>query len=416
MDLIRIFCDIRDIKIKNIINHFLRYLAVYIDEVYQLDAKVKNTSLVDIYIISKNYADTLINIEDEKKAILILADGYDIDEKYGVQKILYDDDLQKIDFLKQIIEKIKQILASRKKIENRLIFDDTYIDKIVESYVNNSIFESSIYARYFFESRERFDWVLNNYKKFVNELSYLSNERRADLLNYAISYAMYEADVVCKKHSCELIYAPEDIIENCFELMRKYDNNIENYLLIADVHFELLNLWAKAANEYGNLKLMYCSYAHYKRGRILRKYANDVENATISINNALKLNKDYYNAWYQVAMCYNEKNNYEQEIYALQKICTILKSKKDEHILSPLENEYFYKTILQMKQINDEKLFDLEFDAKFEKEKCEMLSEAGEVKYLDEMKLNAPKEYIKPEILAAEFKKKMVEFQSERCM
>lgn len=415
MDLIRIFCDIKDIKIKSVVNHFLRYLAVYIEEIYDSNEELKNSALVDIYIISKNYSDVSIDIKNEKKAILILADGYDIDEKYGVKKILYDTCSSKVDFLKALVAKIQKVLAVRSKVEDRLIFDDFYVDEIVESYVKNSIFESSICARYFFENRDRLDWILNNYKEFINELTFLDEKSKSDLLTYVISYAMYEADVACKKHLCELVYSPDKIVENCNQLMKKYGDNIENCLLIADVHFELMDSWAKAANEYGNVNLMYCSYAHYKRGRILRKYANDIENALTSIKNALKLNKYYYNAWYQYAMCYDEKSDYAQEIYALEKICSILKEKKDEHILSPIEIEYFYKTILQMKQINEEMLFDLEYEDQFELERRRIISEAGEERYIKELDLKIPKKYIESKVLGDEFLEKMREFQKERC-
>ena len=191
MDIIRILCDIRDIKIKNLINHFLRYLAVYIEEVYHFNNEETSSSLIDIYIISKNYSELSIDIKDEKKTILILTDGYDIDENNGIKKILYDNYSHKIDFLKALIEKIETILTVQKKIENRLIFDENFVGKITELYAKNNIFESSIMARYFFENRERFDWILNNYKNFVKELSCLYNESKSDLLNYAISYAMH---------------------------------------------------------------------------------------------------------------------------------------------------------------------------------------------------------------------------------
>ncbi len=413
MDLIRIFCDINDIKFKNLLNHFLRYMAVYIEEIYSWGEERKNESLVDIFIISKYYTEVSVDIEIEKKAILILTDGYDVDERYGVHKIVYENYSQEEDFLSELLDQINDILVVRKKFENRLIFQSAVVGKdgITKVYAGNHIFESSILARHFFENRERLEWILVNYKNYINDLNNLFEKNKSDLIKYAISYAMYEADVACKKHSYELLYSPECIVANCLELMKRYEDNTEICLLIADVHFELMDSWAKAANEYGNAHLMYCAYAHYKRGRILRKYADDIDNAIISIKNALELNPAYYNAWYQYAMCYNEKNDYEREIYALQKIYFILKVKRSEGISSPIELEYLYKTILQMKQLITEMHVNIDFGEEIE------LRNVGEG-YAAEMNLTetVPEKHISSNVLINEFSTKVSEIQMERCM
>ena len=391
------------------------YMSVYVEEIYNFQDGESYESLVNIYIISQYYSDVPVDMGDEQKAILILADGYTVEEGYDVHKISYVENLQDMEFLNKLLEEIDKILIARRKVENRLIFNSVSIDGIVENYTKYHIFESSLLARHFFEKNtERFYWILNNYTEYINELNRLFEKNKSDLLRYAISYAMYEIDVACKKHSRELPYSPEQIVGNSLELMKKYEDNTQVCLLMADIHFELMDSWAKAANEYGNINLMYCSYAHYKRGRILRKYANDIDNAIISIKNALDLNEDYYNAWYQYAMCYDERDDYEQEIDALRNICIILRVEKGEKFLAPIEREYLYKTILQLQQISMERHFEMDF--------CDEIGLEEETQqfeyYIKEMNLeeNVPEEFIDPDVLKEEFQEKIAEFQMERCI
>lgn len=423
MDLIRLYCDIKDIKIKNLINHFMRCLGVYVEEIYYKDiqGEHKGPSLFDVYVITSFYEGRSVEIENKDTTIMILDNQYDVDEQSaGIKKILFYKYKTSGEFLKAFAEKIKSFLNVPMKFEKRLLYGnknfETQINQIAELYVENQIFQSSVYARYFFENEDRFYWGINHYIQYISDLKKLNDgENQSDLLTYTISYAMYEADVFCKKHLYELFYPTDEILYNCSELLKKYESNEEICILIADVHLELLDSWAKAANEFGNINLMYCSYAHYKRGRILRKYADDVDNALVSIKNALKLNRYYYNAWYQYAMCYDEIGDYAQENYALHQISDILQEKGKANMLSPIEMEYLSKSISRIQQINYEKMYDMGYEKTFQEMKEDIQNAQGGSGYIKYMNFVEPEKGIIPDVLVEEFNNKMKMFETEIC-
>ena len=53
MNVVRIYCDIRDIRMKGLINHLMRCLGVYVIEIYD-EKETDNIidSLCDIYAVS----------------------------------------------------------------------------------------------------------------------------------------------------------------------------------------------------------------------------------------------------------------------------------------------------------------------------------------------------------------------------
>lgn len=397
MNIVRIYCDIKDIRIKGLVNHFMRCLGVYVIEIYE-GKETDDTidSMCDIYVISEFYNRNSIDIENEKKSIVILSDGYDIGEnEFQIKKIKFDDETED-EFLNQLLYEMQDILNTQKLLEKRLVYsDDDYcynIKKIIKEYVKNKIFDCSLYMRYYFADERLFEWSIQKYRNFIGELEEWNREKHSDLLNYTISYIMYEADVMCKRNSYKLLYSTEQILDSCSELLQKYDSNEEIRLLSADVYFELLEFGTKAANEYGSIFLNHCAYAHYKRGRAFRKFVGDIDSAKISIKNALKLNKFYYNAWYQYAMCLAYEEDYEGEAITLFNIFKALKSKWNENILSPLEFEYLYKALLLIEQLSDQKKYKLLSDEEYEKTEKQLMNKWRKNKYEEQMQLIKNKE------------------------
>lgn len=357
MNVIRLYCDSRDIRIKGIINHFMRCIGLYVIEVYD-EENNEIDSICDIYVVSEYYEQESIDVKNEKKSILILADGRDIDDQQVLVKKLYYEETDMEEFLTNLIYEMGDIFEDQKLLEKRLIYADLdylqVIYKIIHEYTKNKIFECSAYVRYFFSDEVLFRWSMPKYKKFIEELQMWNLKKQSDLIKYTVLYIMYEIDIMCKKNSYQLLFSPEEIINNCNILLMKYESNEQLLLLRADTHNELLGFGAKATNEYGNNYLQHCSYAHYKRGRAYRKYIGDMMSAEISIKNALNLNKLYYNAWYQDAMCLAYKKDFIGETEALINIFIALNDKWKENILSPLELEYLYKAFWQLEQITVE--------------------------------------------------------------
>lgn len=359
MDYVNIYCNYKDIKIKSIINQFMRYLSLYVFEYYNQENGYQD-SLCDIFIISKYYNANYVNITDETKSIVILTDGYDIDVDINTHKIYYKNmDIE--NFLSKLLYEMEPIFKKQKLIEQRLIYSDSdymsIIYKIIKEYAKYEIFENSLYMKYYPTDKTIFDKILK-YRKFVQELEDFNSTQKSKLIEYAILHAMYEIDIFCKKNSYELLYSTGTILNRCENLLHKYEYNEELRLLRADIYNELEEFGSKAINEYISEFLVYIPYAYYKMSICYKKYINDIDSAEISILNILKndCGKYNYKAWYQYAKCLSYKNNIQNEAEALCNVLKIFKEKWEEKILSPLEYKYLENIVLELEDINNKSL------------------------------------------------------------
>ncbi len=353
MDFINIYCNSKDIKIKNIINQFMRHLSLYVFEYYN-QKNGYQYSLCDIFIISKNCNTNYINIKNKTKSIIVLADDYDID--INTSKIYYKNmDIKQ--FLFKLLYEMEPILKEQKFIKQRLIYADSdYISiiyKIIEEYTKYEIFKSSLYMKYYPTNKIIFE-KLSQYRKFVQELEDFNSTQKSTLIEYTVLYAMYKIDIFCKKNSYELLYSSQAILNRCEKLLYKYEYNETLRLLIADIHNELEEFGSKAINEYMSKYLLYIPYAYYKLSKCYEKYINDIDSAEISILNALMLNEYNYKIWYQYAKCLFCKNNVQGGIEALCNVLKILKEKWTDKILSPVEYKYLQNVISELDSIKNE--------------------------------------------------------------
>lgn len=358
MDYVNIYCNYKDIKIKSIINQFMRYLSLYVFEYYNQENGYQD-SLCDIFIISKYYNANYVNITDETKSIVILTDGYDIDVDINTHKIYYKNmDIE--NFLSKLLYEMEPIFKKQKLIEQRLIYSDSdymsIIYKIIKEYAKYEIFENSLYMKYYPTDKTIFDKILK-YRKFVQKLEAFNSTQKSKLIEYAILHAMYEIDIFCKKNSYRLLYSQEIILNRCENLLYKYERNEELRLLRADIYNELEEFGSKAINEYISEFLVYIPYAYYKMS-ICYKNIKNIDSAEISILNILKNDCDKYNykAWYQYAEFLSYKNDIQNEVEALCNVLKIFKEKWEEKILSPLEYKYLENVVLKLEDIDNKRL------------------------------------------------------------
>lgn len=359
MDYVNIYCNYKDIKIKSIINQFMRYLSLYVFEYYNQENGYQD-SLCDIFIISKYYNANYVNITDETKSIVILTDGYDIDVDINTHKIYYKNmDIE--NFLSKLLYEMEPIFKKRKLIEQRLIYSDndymSIIYKIIKEYAKYDIFENSLYMKYYPTDKTIFDKI-SKYKKFVQKLEAFNSTQKSKLIEYAILHAMYEIDIFCKKNSYRLLYSQEIILNRCENLLYKYERNEELRLLRADIYNELEEFGSKAINEYISEFLVYIPYAYYKMSICYKKYIKNIDSAEISILNILKNDCDKYNykAWYQYAKFLSYKNDIQNEVEALCNVLKIFKEKWEEKILFPLEYKYLENVVLKLEDIDNKRL------------------------------------------------------------
>lgn len=359
MDYGNIYCNYKDIKIKSIINQFMRYLSLYVFEYYNQENGYQD-SLCDIFIISKYHNANYVNIKDETKSIVILTDGYDIDVDINTRKIYYKNmDIE--NFLSKLLYEMEPIFKKQKLIEQRLIYSDSdymsIIYKIIKEYAKYEIFENSLYMKYYPTDKTIFERI-SKYKKFVQELEDFNSAQKSNLIEYAILHAMYEIDIFCKKNSYEILYSTRTILNRCENLLHKYECNEELRLLRADIYNELEEFGSKAINEYISGFLVYISYAYYKMSICYKKYIKNIDSAEISILNILKndCGKYNYKAWYQYAKCLSYKNDIQNEAEALCNVLKIFKEKWEEKILSPLEYKYLENIVLELEDISNKRL------------------------------------------------------------
>ena len=357
MNVIKLFADGKN-SIKEImaLKHILRYLGLYVIENPQLDSKEYDVkSIADIYVVKKNdKKEQYVNNNNWNKTILISDSQMDFN---NVPVIIDTSGCISLSFLQTFTDQLLSIIESDINCVNNLIINSNdyrnIVKVIIEAYVKNDMFESSIYIKYFYPNESLYDDISRSYMNYISAVMDIYEKYyTSDLLTYNIIYAMYEMNLACKKNNHSHSY-PDDLISKISDEIRiRFKDNEEAILLSAEVACELKNSWAKAANEYDTIYLEHCSYAHYKRGRILRKYVNDIVGAKEEINKAIEYKPDCYKAWFQYAVCNDDGRNILEAYTALNKVYEILYSNMKDEILSPVELEYLYKAELRLQQLN----------------------------------------------------------------
>lgn len=342
MDLIRIYQNSLDIKPKVMLGHFLRYLGFCTEEVSEWNRTSGVESLIDIYVISDKYMEnreTGLDIKNEEKTILILMDGWGA-KTSSAHKVFYDTKMKDIMFLHSLIDEMAIIFEQRRGDDKRLIYSVAdikgTITTIANVYTNRKILPSVLYTRCFYRNMSLYRFALDNYKKFLNDMEN-ATYKDSDLMKYVRTYAMFELNSISKMNLEGYYYSLKDMLQTSSELCEKYPKNEQVHFLQADMYLELDDFWAGAANEYAESCVSHCAYAHYKRGRILRKYLEDNRSALAVLKKAIYQKGDYFAAWYQVAICYEELGMYEEAVNALKKICHILDEKYKKHLLAPID-------------------------------------------------------------------------------
>lgn len=364
MELIRLFYDSLDIKPKVLLSHFLHYLGFYVEEITGITKPSNVYSIADIYIISnyfmENKSSTLNDVRKEK-TILICKDGWEINngKVYGINYEKYNQKGGNGDkeCLNKLVSYLIEILSNQSRIGDLLSVGilklGSKMKDVISLYSQEEILQLMLYNRCFYKQYNLCKIALEKYKTFITKLEQLQGQSHNDLINYIITYAKFELNLICKKNSKIYYYPVDELNDTCLKLLNRYPENEQIRILQADIHFEIEDRWAWAANEYGDVHLFHCAYANYKRGRILRNYAQDYESAYILESYAVKIKSDYFAAWYQIAMCLEVEGRYSEAIDALERICEILNKKYQKHLLAPIELEYLYKTTIKIVQISE---------------------------------------------------------------
>lgn len=386
MEVIRLFHDSLDVKPVALLNHFLSYLGFYVEEITETTKPSKINSAADIYIISNNYMKCQQNnlvIGLSSKTILICKDGWKVDTK-SIHSIQFTESSeQDEDFLFTLVSRLVSIPSYCKLLIHTPLDLNSVLKCIVKAYCEFRILPSMLYTYKFYKQSELYKIAFKNYRSFIGALDSLEvPDRDSDLVVFIRTYAKFELDSICKKNSREFCYPVKELNTTCQRLLSRYPENERIRLLQADINIELEDRWAWASNQYGDTHLSYCAYAQYRRGRILRQYAQDYKSATVLQKYAICCKSNYVEAWYQLALCFEAEGRFKEEVDALEKICEILNKKYQEHLLSPIELEYLYCTVLMIAQINKTCLGNWSAASEYEKAANALKRESNSVKYL----------------------------------
>lgn len=365
MELVRLYYSSMDVRPSVLVRHFVRYLGLYVEENFE-KGNINSHSLADIYIISDEFfcdEDTVLEVPYEDKTILIMMDGFKTDDS-RIKTVYYSDDpFDDKEFLEQLFWALNNVIESYGLDSPVLMQSDQgyreVIESIIDAYVSSSLLQASLFGRCFYGEISLCNIMIEKYEKFIAglEKKYLSMEK-SDLLEYAVMYAKYELDLICKKNLYNFHYASGDLLDKCTELLDRHTENEELYLLKADIQYELQDRWLWACDDFAEPHISHCAYTDYRRGKIFRAYLEEYDNAEYLLKRAVQRKKDYVYAWYQLGICYEKKAQYQKAIHSFNQIKSILSKRYNKHLLAPIEVEYLYKAVMRIAVIYKIKYWD----------------------------------------------------------
>lgn len=108
--------------------------------------------------------------------------------------------------------------------------------------------------------------------------------------------------------------------------------------------------WAALANICADETLVRNPNALYQRGLVIERHLKIytlpmLEQASNYERWAIHYKKDFYQAWYELGICQELSDQHDDAYQAYEKVLLILNDKLQRHLLSPIEQDYLYRTI-----------------------------------------------------------------------
>lgn len=348
MNTIKLFFNGIDIMPNVLLQHFLHYLGFYVYKVEDDDIKEEIESIADIYVISDEFVRSQSQVLESmngKKSVLISVNGWSYEDDLA-QRVSYEGSNMWEVFLLDIIEALYKIFLTDGAVS---LFGDitqwyqTAL-KVAGVYREYKLLEASLITRCFFKQNQFYEDGIKRYNGFINEIA----KFESDYADYVSLFAKYEADLISKTNKYIYCYDTSLLLSECNELLRKYQDNEELHLLRADILFEFEGNWMDGCDRYSDEEVENCSYAYFKRAKILRTYYKEYMNAEVLLKKAIHMNGNYIQLWYQLGECYDQMGRYDKAIKVFKQIYNILEHKYNKAILTPLEWEYLYKSVMRI--------------------------------------------------------------------
>lgn len=319
------------------------------------DKRMRETQTPDMYFyviegMDDFYAFIRMQIESEivpEKYIFIDAtEGFALSRKlkdvYDVVCIKYDKDLE-------LLSKIIDILGSDES-------ERVCLHYVADVYCGKEIWCTSLMGKYFYpaDTQERFDKVAVAYTKAVSALKQQLEQYRLEFaggkyLQYAICNLMYETNIYYMKNGRTGVYRPQSIVMPLLEMLDKmkshsgYAGSVQ--LLLAQIYEDLFKEPNIAYKNYLSLcREPYSAFVFMKKAEYWRTFGKNNKYAikynTMSVAHFL----EYYQAWFNLGICYVQAGGYAEALHAFQKVKIILKNRRRASVLRPMEMEYLFKS------------------------------------------------------------------------
>ena len=145
-------------------------------------------------------------------------------------------------------------------------------------------------------------------------------------------------------------YPVKEIVDESEELYFNYRKNEELCYLNAMIFGNIKGNWTSQANICADETLVRNPDALYQRGLVIEGYLKDytltiLELASNYMRWAIHYKKDFYQAWYELGICQELSYQHDDAYHTYEKVLLILNDKLQRHLLSPIEQDYLYRTI-----------------------------------------------------------------------
>lgn len=312
-------------------------------------------SSFDIYLIdeeySKMYQGNLI-IRNIEKSILVYIPSNDNFDKSIEGYIVYQKDNQKFmyEFIKKFIEIYQMQVSPGKRLldSSNLLSQD--LSTLIEYYFSFNLLFHRIYGK-FDEGEELGTSARKAYHCFIEKYNSLIDfEPNNYLLKSIRTHAKFDLSMIEIFGSFCYSYPVKEIVDESEELYFNYRKNEELCYLNAMIFGNIKGNWTSQANICADETLVRNPDALYQRGLVIEGYLKDytltiLELASNYMRWAIHYKKDFYQAWYELGICQELSYQHDDAYHTYEKVLLILNDKLQRHLLSPIEQDYLYRTI-----------------------------------------------------------------------
>ena len=185
------------------------------------------------------------------------------------------------------------------------------------------------------------------YEAYINQLKErkkLVQNRSNFILDYMILHSKYEIDYILMKNLYIPYFDPIELIEECNNLLEKYEYSEKLLFLKADIEFKLCRNFGVSNVLYQNIKVAHCPYGDYMTGVILSSYCPS-EQVNYVLSRSTDIKDDYYMYWYLLGKFYLDIGDVNFACKHFSRVVELLKNKFENNLLSPRERQYLSSAI-----------------------------------------------------------------------